>query len=107
MCFDQLTPNQIVSSFTTNSLLKAKSKQTHDLVQGINSTNNLALKAKKTVPPSKMVEVEEVEDNYEDEDVASCPANDFEEDLALLVKKYTGTMATKGKNFKGKTFGRR
>ena len=32
-----------------------------------------------------------------------CPANDFEEDLALLVKKYMGTMATKWKNFKGKT----
>src|ERR1043165_6577336 len=46
MDFDQLTPNQIVSSFTTNSLLK--SKKTHDLVQGINSTNKLALKAKKT-----------------------------------------------------------
>ena len=32
---------------------------------------------------------------------------DFEEDLALLVKKYTSTMATKGRIFKGKTFGRR
>ena len=27
--------------------------------------------------------------------------------MALLVKKYTGTMATKGRNFKGKTFVRR
>src|SRR3954468_12900316 len=45
--FDQLTPNQIVSSFTTNSLLKAKYKKTLDLVHGINSSNNLALKAKK------------------------------------------------------------
>src|SRR3954466_15778687 len=86
MDFDQLTPNQMVSSFTTNSLLKAKSKQTHDLVQGINSTNNLALKAKKTAPPSKFVKVEEVEEYCEDEDGASCPANDFEEDVALLVK---------------------
>jgi hypothetical protein len=33
-------------------------------------------------------------------------ANDFEEDLALLVKKYSGTMANKGKNPKGKSFGR-
>src|SRR3954471_15349232 len=47
MDFDQLTPNQIVSSFTTKSLLKSKSKKNHDLVQGINSTNNLALKAKR------------------------------------------------------------
>src|SRR3954466_8645749 len=54
MDFDQLTPNQIVSSFTTNSLLKAKSKQTHDLVQGINITNNLALKAKKTTSPPRL-----------------------------------------------------
>src|SRR3954466_2162738 len=52
--FDKLTPNQILSSFTTNSLLKAKSKQTHDLVQGINSTNNLTLKDKKTTSPSKI-----------------------------------------------------
>src|SRR3954471_21635477 len=51
MDFDQLTPNQIVSSFTTKSLSKAKSKQTHDLVQGINSTKKLALKAKKTASP--------------------------------------------------------
>src|SRR3954462_13747452 len=107
MDFDQLTPNQIVSSFTTNSLLKAKSKQTHDLVQGINSTNNLALKAKKMASPSKIVEVEEVEEYCEDEDGASCPANDFEEDVALLVKKYSGTMGTKVSNCKGKTFGRR
>src|SRR3954469_18292768 len=57
MDFDQLTPNQIVSSFTTKSLLKSKSKQTHDLVQGMNSTNNLALKAKKVASPSKIVEV--------------------------------------------------
>src|SRR3954467_4393295 len=77
MDFDQLTPNQIVSSFTTNSLLKAKSKQTHDLVQGINSTNNLALKAKRMASPSKIVDVEEY---CKDEDVPSCPANDFEED---------------------------
>ena len=70
--FDQLTPNQIVSSFTTNSLLKAKSKQTHDLVQGINSTNNLALKSKKIVPSSKIEEVEEVGECNEEEDEASC-----------------------------------
>ena len=57
MDFDQLTPNQIVSSFTTKSLLKTKSKKTHDLVYGINSSNNLALKAKKVASPSKMVEV--------------------------------------------------
>src|SRR4051812_48923579 len=107
MDFDQLTPNQIVSSFTTKSLLKAKSKQTHDLVQEISSTNNLALKAKRMSSPSKVVEVEEVEEYCEDDDGASCPANDFEEDLALLVKKYTGTMATKGRNFKGKIFVRR
>src|ERR1041384_2975479 len=110
MDFNQLTPNQIVSCLTTNSLLKAKSKQTHDLVQGINSTNNLALKAKKTASPSKIVEVEEVEEYCGDEDVPSCPANDFEEDVALLVKKYVGTMGTlgnKGSNFKGKPFGRR
>ena len=107
MEFDQLTPNQIVSSFTTNSLLKAKSKQTHDLVQGINRTNNLALNAKKTAYPSKIVEVEEVEEYCEDEDGASCPANEFEEDVALLVKKYSGTMGTKGSNYQGKTFGRR
>src|SRR3954463_16178481 len=94
MDFDQLTPNQFMSSFTTNSLLKAKSKQTHDLVQGINSTNNLALKSKKTASPSNIVEVEEVEEYCEDEDGASCPANDFEEDVALLVKKYLGTMGT-------------
>src|SRR3954464_15470714 len=55
MDFDQLTPNKIVSSFTTNSVLKAKSKQTHDLVQGIHSTNNLALKAKRSVVSSKIV----------------------------------------------------
>src|SRR3954464_203951 len=59
MDFDQLTPNRILLSFTTNSLLRAKSKQTRDLVQGINSTNNLALKAKKTASPSKIMEVEE------------------------------------------------
>src|SRR3954463_3340329 len=41
MDFDQLTPNQIVSSFTTNSLLKTKFKLTHDLVRGIKITNNL------------------------------------------------------------------
>src|SRR3954463_3360315 len=86
MDFDQLTPNQIVSSVTTKSLLKIKSKQTHDLVQGINSTNNLALKAKKMAPPSKIVEVEVVEEYCEDEDVPSCPTNDFEEDVALLSK---------------------
>src|SRR3954465_2102950 len=91
MDFDQLTPNKIVSSFTTNSLLKAKSKKTHDLVQGINSTNNLALKAKKVASPSKIVEVEYVEEYCEEEDVLSCPANEFEEDVALLVKKYVGT----------------
>src|SRR3954470_21684756 len=107
MDFDQLTPNQTLSSFTTNSLLKTKSKQTHDLVQGINNTNNLALKVKKTASPSKIVEVEEVEEYCEDEDGASCLANDFEEDVPLLVKKYSGTMGTKGSNFKGKTFGRR
>src|SRR3954466_7705539 len=111
MDFDQLTPNQIVSSFTTNSLLKTKSKQTHDLVHGINSSNNLALKAKKVASPSKMVEVEDVEEYCEEEDVPSCPANDFEEDVALLVRKYVGTMGTLGNkgsnNFKGKTFGRR
>src|SRR3954465_5968491 len=61
MDFDQLSPNQIVSYFTTNSLLKKKSKKTHDLVQGINNTNNLALKAKKMASPSKIVEVEVVE----------------------------------------------
>ena len=87
--------------------MKAKSKQTHDLVQGINSTNNLALKDKKMVTSSKIEEVEEVGECNEDEEEASFLANDFEEDLALLVKKYTGTIATKGKNFKGKTFGRR
>src|ERR1043165_1490351 len=110
MDFDQLTPNQIMSYFTTNSLLKSKSKQTHDLVQGINSSNNLGLKAKKMASPSKIVEVEEVEEYCEDEDVPSCPANDFEEDVALLVKKYVGTIGTlgnKGSKFKGKTFGRR
>ena len=98
-----------MSSFTTNALLKPKSKQTHDLVQGINSTNNLALKAKRSVHSSKVVEMEEVGDCHEDEEdeEASCPEYDFEEDLALLVKKYTGTMATNGKKFKGKTFGRR
>src|SRR4051812_15981051 len=40
----------------------------------------------------------------------SCPANDFEEDVTLLVKQYVGTMGTlgtKGSNVKGKTFGRR
>src|SRR3954470_24335694 len=100
--FDQLTPNQIVSSFNTNSLLKAKSKKTLDLVHGINSSNNLALKAMKTVSPSKLVEMEEVEECYEYEDEASCPANEFEEYLTLLVKKYTGTMATRGKNLKVK-----
>src|SRR4051812_7259863 len=86
MDFYQLTPNQIVSSFTTNSLLKAKSKQTHDLVQGINSTNNLALKAKRTVVPSKIARIEDVGDCHEDDEEqdASCPKNDFEEDLALL-----------------------
>src|SRR4051812_13071266 len=60
--------------------------------------------------PSKIVEVEEVEEYCEDEDGHSCPANEFEEDVALLVKKYVGTMGTlgnKGSNFKGKTFGRR
>src|SRR3954468_8635365 len=87
MGFDQLTPNQIVSFFTTNSLLKTKSKQTHDLVQGINSTTNLALKAKKMAYPSKIVEVEEVKEYCEEEeDVPSCPANDFKEDVSLLVK---------------------
>lgn len=91
MDFEQLTTNKIVSSFTTNSLLKAKSKQTHDLVQGINSTNNLASKAKKTVSPSKIVEVEEVEKYCEDEDVASCPNNFFEEDLALCNNPYFTT----------------
>jgi hypothetical protein len=97
-----------VSSFITHTLLETKSKQTRDLVQGIASSNNLALKAKRTVPTSRKEEVVEVEEecNEDDEDT-SCPANDFEEDLALLVKKYTGTMATKGKNFKGRTFGRR
>src|SRR3954471_15559866 len=49
MDFNQMTPNQIVSSCTTNSLLKAKSKQTHDIVQGINSSNNLASNAKRMV----------------------------------------------------------
>jgi len=111
MDFDQLTPNQIVSSFTTKSLLKTKSKQTHDLVHGINSSNNLALKAKKVASPSKVVEVEDVEEYCEEEDVPSCPANDFEEDVVLLVRKYGGTMGTLGNkgsnNFKGKTFGRR
>src|SRR3954467_9351337 len=106
MDFDQLTLNQIVSAFTTNSLLKAKSKQTHDLIQGINRTNNLALKAVKKASPSKFVEVEDVEGYCEDEDGSSCPTNDFEEDVDLLVKKYVGTMGTlgnKGSNFKGKT----
>src|SRR3954471_10625773 len=111
MDFDQLTPNQIVSSFTTKSLLKMKSKQTHDLVNGINSSNNLALKAKKVASPSKMVEAEEVEEYCEDEDSPSCPAEDFEEDVALLVRKYVRTMGTPGNkgsnNLKGKTFGRR
>ena len=108
MDFDQLTPNQIVSSFTAKSLLKTKSKQTHDLVYGINSSNDLTLKAKKVASPSKMVEVEEVEEYCEDEDVPLCPANDFEEDVALLVRKYVGTMGTLGNkgsnNLKGKTF---
>src|SRR3954470_13329375 len=111
MDFDQLTPNQIVSSFTTKSLLKIKSKQTHDLVNRINSSNNLALKAKKVASPSKMVEVEEVEEYCEEEDGPSCPADDFEEDVALLVRKDVGTMGTPGNkgsnNLKGKTFGRR
>src|SRR3954471_15745876 len=110
MDFDQLTPNQIVSSFTANSLLKTRSKQTHDLVHGINSSNNLALKDKKVASPSKVVEVEDVEEYCEEEDVPSCPANEFEEDVVLLVRKYVGTMGTlgnKGSNFKGKTFGRR
>src|SRR3954470_15277632 len=57
-----------------------------------------------------MVEVEDVEEYCEEEDVPSCPANDFEEDVALLVRKYVGTMVTLGNkgsnNFKGKTFGR-
>src|SRR3954467_6902243 len=60
--------------------------------------------------PSKIVEVEVVEEYCEDEDVPSCPTNDSEEDVALFVKKYVGTMGTlgnKGSNFKGKTFGRR
>src|SRR3954467_12875414 len=60
--------------------------------------------------PSKIVEVEVVEEYCEDEDVPSCPTNDSEEDVALLVTKYVGTMGTlgnKGSNFKGKTFGRR
>src|SRR3954471_2556337 len=60
MDFDQLTPKQIVSSFTTNSLLKAKSKQTHDLE--INSTKNLALKAKRSVVSSNIVGIEDVGD---------------------------------------------
>src|SRR3954466_13239871 len=111
MDFDQLTPNKIVSSFTTKSLLMTESKQTHDLVYGINISNNLALKAKKVASHSKVVEVEDVEEYCEEEDVPSCPANDFEEDVALLVRKYAGTMGTLGNkesnNFKGKTFGRR
>src|ERR1043165_5633601 len=96
MDFDQWTPNQIVSYFTTKSLLKIKSKQTHYLVNGINSSNNLALKAKKVASPFKMVEVEEVEEYCEEEDVPLCPANDFEEDVAPLVRKYVGTMGTLG-----------
>ena len=50
---------------------------------------------------------EELDNECEDEDGASCSTNKFQEDVALLVKKYSGTMGTKGSNFKGKTFGRR
>src|SRR4051812_49941760 len=34
----------------------------------------------------------------------STPANDFEKDLALLVRKYLGPMANKGKNLNGRSF---
>lgn len=36
-----------------------------------------------------------------------CPINNFEEDLALLVKNYSGTMANKRRNLKEESFGRR
>ena len=102
--YHKLTAAQVVSTFSTHVLLETKSKKTFAIAQATKNTN-LALKAKKVVAqPSRE---EDVEESYEEDGDTSCPANDFAEDLALLVKKYSGTMANKGKNLQGKSFGRR
>ena len=83
--------------------METKSKKTFAIAQATKNSN-LALKAKKVVAqPSRDEEV--VEETCEEDVDTSCPANDFAEDLALLVKKYSGTMANKGKNLQGRSFG--
>ena len=103
--YQKLTAAQVVSTFSTHVLLETKSKKTFAIAQATKNSN-LALKAKKVVAqPSRDEEV--VEETCEEDVDTSCPANDFAEDLALLVKKYSGTMANKGKNLQGRSFGRR
>jgi hypothetical protein len=55
------------------------------IVQGTKKSN-LAFKAKKMVVRAPREEVEE-ERCVEDDEDTSCPTDDFEEYLALLVKK--------------------
>lgn len=66
--YDRMTPSQVVSTFTTDTLLETKSKNTMAIDQEIKNSN-LTLKAKKAVVRVAREEVD-----------TSCQAN-FEEDL--------------------------
>ena len=93
--YHKLTTDQVVSTFSTHILLETKSKKTFAIAQATKNSN-LALKAKKVIiQPSREEEVSE--EICEEDTNTSCPTNNFAEDLALLVKKYSGTMANKGK----------
>nr|XP_020152988.1 uncharacterized protein LOC109738291 [Aegilops tauschii subsp. strangulata] len=103
--YHKLTVAQVISTFSTHVLLETKSEKTFGIAQATWNTN-LALKDNKVVvQPSRVEDV--VEESCEEKDDTLCVANDFAKDLALLVKKYPGTMTNKGKNLNGKSFGRR
>src|SRR3954470_20196050 len=103
--YHKLTSAQVVSTFYTHVLLETKSKKTFAIAQATKNSN-LTLKAKKVMSQSSREE-EVSEEICEEDNDTSCPANDFAEYLALLVKKYSGTMANKGRNLQGRPFGRR
>lgn len=57
------------------------------------NNSNLALNARQVVVCASI----------EEEDDTTCPVNDFEEDLTVLLKKYSGTMTNKEENLKRKS----
>lgn len=84
--YTSLSPNDVLSIFVTHENMTKTIEKMRANARGAKKNNNLALKAKQ-----KQVTSEE-----EEVDQGSDAAHQFHEEMALLVKKYWGTMGKKG-----------